>query len=144
LTFPENISKSEVLIGSFRGAFSTSNGADCTEPSDQGAVERLTASGDEPMIEIQGTASYVRNSDALPAGDDEKALLETLQHVSETNPPEASLRIWELLETPQTVETICRVLRNEFDLPPAASVEGVRIVLAELYREDLIQLSPDT
>jgi hypothetical protein len=96
------------------------------------------------MIQIEGSASYVRNPDALPVGDDEKALLETLQHISEANPPEASVRIWELLETPQTVETICRVLRNEFDLPPAASVEGVRIVLAELYREDLIQLSPDT
>jgi Coenzyme PQQ synthesis protein D (PqqD) len=96
------------------------------------------------MIEIQGSASYVRNPDALPPGGDEHALLETLQQVCEANPPEASLRIWELLETPQTVETICRVLRNEFDLPPAASVEGVKIVLAELYRDDLIQLSPDT
>jgi hypothetical protein len=96
------------------------------------------------MIHIEGSASYVRNPDALPADVDEKALLETLQHISEASLPEASLRIWELLETPQTVETICRVLRSEFDLPPAASVEGVRIVLAELYREDLIQLSPDT
>ena len=96
------------------------------------------------MIEIQGSASYVRNPEVFSAGDDEKAFLETLQHVSEANPPEASLRIWELLETPQTVETICRVLRTEFDLPPAASVEGVKIVLAELYRDDLIQLSPDT
>jgi hypothetical protein len=96
------------------------------------------------MIHIEGSASYVRNPDALPAGADEKALIESLQHINEANPPEASVRIWELLETPQTVETICRVLRNEFDLPPAASVEGVRVVLAELYREDLIQVSPDT
>jgi hypothetical protein len=49
-----------------------------------------------------------------------------------------------LLETPQTVETICRVLRNEFDLPPASCTEGVKIVLTKLYREDLIQQSPDT
>lgn len=95
------------------------------------------------MIEIKGSASYVRNPDAKTAGDD-NAVLQMLQDANDVGPPEASLRIWDLLETPQTVETICRVLGNEFDLPPAASVEGVKIVLANLYREDLIQMSPDS
>ena len=93
------------------------------------------------MNEIQGSASYVRNPDALDAAPDPRSLLE---RASDVTPPDANLRIWELLETPQTVETICRVLRNEFDLPPASCTEGVKVVLTKLYREDLIQLSPDT
>ena len=67
-----------------------------------------------------------------------------LESASDVTPPDANLRIWELLETPQTVETICRVLRHEFDLPVASCTEGVKVVLTKLYREDLIQLSPDT
>jgi hypothetical protein len=92
------------------------------------------------MNEIQGSASYVRNPDAPQAPPDPQ----TLEHASDVTPPDANLRIWDLLETPQTVETICRVLRNEFDLPPASCTEGVKVVLTKLYREDLIQLSPDT
>jgi hypothetical protein len=92
------------------------------------------------MHEIQGSASYVRNPDAPEIAPDPTAL----ERASDVTPPDANLRIWELLETPQTVETICRVLRNEFDLPPASCTEGVRVVLTKLYREDLIQLSPDT
>ena len=96
------------------------------------------------MVEIQGSAAYVRNQEAGEQRADERALLESVQEASDLTPPDANLRIWELLETPQTVETICRVLRSEFDLPPASVTEGVRIVLTQLYREDLIQLSPDT
>jgi hypothetical protein len=92
------------------------------------------------MNEIQGSASYVRNPDAPEIAPDPASL----KGASDVTPPDANLRIWELLETPQTVETICRVLRNEFDLPPASCTEGVRVVLTRLYREDLIQLSPDT
>lgn len=93
---------------------------------------------------IEGSASYVRNPDTMQGPGHESAVLQSLQHVGDISPPEASLRIWDLLETPQTVETICRVLRSEFDLTPAASIESVKVVLEELYREDLIQVSPDT
>jgi hypothetical protein len=99
---------------------------------------------EQAMVEIQGSASYVRNPDAEERRPDESAVLQSLEHANEMTSRDANLRIWELLETPQTVETICRVLKNEFDLPPASVTEGVRIVLAQLYREDLIQLSPDT
>jgi hypothetical protein len=77
-------------------------------------------------------------------GQETENLRQAIEHASEVTPPEANLRIWELLETPQTLERICRVLRNEFDLPPAACTEGVKIVMMHLYREDLIQVSPDS
>lgn len=96
------------------------------------------------MTEIEGSAAYVRNDDAAAQRSSEPALLQSIEHATDMTPPDANVRIWELLETPQTVETICRVLRHEFDLPPAACTEGVRIVMTKLYRDDLIQLSPDT
>lgn len=96
------------------------------------------------MVEISGHAAYVRNPQALESRAQDQPVLESVEHASDVTPPDANLRIWDLLETPQTVETIVRVLRNEFDLPPAACTEGVKIVLARLYREDLIQMSPDT
>ena len=49
-----------------------------------------------------------------------------------------------LLETPQTVETLCRVLRREYEVEPETCTHDVRIVLDGLLREELIQLSPDT
>ncbi|HLS80583.1 MAG TPA: PqqD family protein [Steroidobacter sp.] len=96
------------------------------------------------MKDIQSGVSYVRAPQAPAdpgAPGEEQMVLRSLQ--SDATPADALARIWELLETPQTVETICRVLTNEFDLPPASSTEGVRIVLSRLYREDLIQASPD-
>ena len=83
-------------------------------------------------------------SDAFDDRPDDGAVLLSLAEASDVTPPDANVRIWELLETPQTVETLCRVLRSEFDLSPASVTEGVRIVLTRLYREDLIQQSPDT
>lgn len=96
------------------------------------------------MSEIEGTAAYVRNEDPTTQQVDERVMLQSIEHASDVTPPDANVRIWELLGTPQTVESICRVLRSEFDLPPAACTEGVRIVMTKLYRDDLIQLSPDT
>jgi hypothetical protein len=94
------------------------------------------------MTAIEQSASYVRNLESVRRPGEERQLLQQL--AKDVTPPEALVRIWELLETPQTIETICRVLTHEFDLPPATSTEDVKIVLSRLYRDDLIQVSPDT
>jgi hypothetical protein len=83
------------------------------------------------MNEILSSASYVRCEGKSPRG----AIAEASQ---------ATQRIWELLETPQTVTTICRVLVTEGELPPERCEPQVRSFMSKLYREDLIQLSPDT
>jgi hypothetical protein len=84
---------------------------------------------DPPPIELRGADAVLR---ALPevAAD---------EHAEST-----ARRIWELLETPQTVETLVRVLRRELEMEPEACTHDVEIVLDGLLREDLIQLSPDT
>jgi hypothetical protein len=83
------------------------------------------------MHEILSSASYVRCEDKDAPGANPEA-----QH--------ATQRIWELLETPQTVATLCRVLVKEGELHAERCEPEVKSLLTKLYREDLIQLSPDT
>ncbi len=93
------------------------------------------------MTQIESAAAYVRSE--TPRDVEAQHVLAALPALRDIKPPDASVRIWELLETPQTVETICRVLNNEFDLPTDSCTQGVKLALEHLYREDLIQLSPD-
>ncbi|HEY8538924.1 MAG TPA: hypothetical protein VIL28_08655 [Steroidobacteraceae bacterium] len=88
------------------------------------------------MKEIQPTASYVQNHELLSAMSAKQAALRALcsQHP-------ATGYIWDLLATPQTVETLCRRLANEQERVP---VSEIRDSLTKLMREDLIQISPDT
>jgi len=94
------------------------------------------------MSTILISASYLQNSDR-PGSDRLGALLSICER-SPLGSTAASRRIWELLETPQTVATICRVLSHEHRLDPQMLLPAVESLLAELYESDLIQVSPDT
>ena len=96
------------------------------------------------MTAILPSAAYIQNREALRAHAEKSAALRALQERDNEALPGAQARIWELLETPQTVETITRVLANEFDARPADCVGEVTASLSRLYREDLIQVSPDS
>ena len=48
-------------------------------------------------------------------------------------------RIWELLETPQSVEALCRHLGQEFDGSPDEIAADVMSFLRELEAEGLLQ-----
>ena len=79
------------------------------------------------MHEVLTTASYVRKRKATGS------------------PPQgepAKQRIWELLSTPQTVETLCRALDDD-DLAGKDGHGYVKSVLTDLYEKELIELSPD-
>lgn len=94
------------------------------------------------MIEIRGSASYLRSPDGLI--EEKRSTLAAICERSRLGAPGTAQRIWELLETPQTISTICRVLTRERALDSDLCDPGVKSLLAQLYREDLIQLSPDT
>lgn len=84
------------------------------------------------MAEILPSASYVRN----PQGQRDRAHPAILSAMGELSGEDAT-RMWELLETPQTVDTLCRSLGKQGEEP-------IRSALAALYKEDLIQISPDS
>ena len=94
------------------------------------------------MTQILHSASYFWNDAPLPDAHD--AMLRALPESVDERTAAAAMRIWELLETPQTVETLCRVLHRELHVETETCNHDIQIVLSGLLREDLIQLSPDT
>lgn len=85
------------------------------------------------MAEILPSASYVRNPKGQQDGARRQAILSSIDQLE----GEETTRMWELLETPQTVDSLCRSLGKDIDEP-------IRSALAALYDEDLIQVSPDS
>lgn len=84
------------------------------------------------MTQILPTASYVRRRNADPAR------VQSLAEDEEFADPQVPLRVWDLLETPHTLESLRRSLgARQHDV-------DVRAVLEKLYHEDLIQISPDS
>ncbi|MFO7305469.1 MAG: hypothetical protein C0P74_008125 [Gammaproteobacteria bacterium] len=88
------------------------------------------------MTEIIPTTSYVRTPEALRDRTSEQAVLSAIRHDGSLSAAETQ-RLWELLETPQTVDSLCRVLGEH-------KYDQIRSALAALYQKDLIQVSPDT
>jgi hypothetical protein len=84
------------------------------------------------MQEISKSTSYVQNR-ALLRAETEKQ--ETLQSICERAP--STRQVWDLLQTPQTVETLSRRLEDE-------DVGDITASLTQLIREELIQISPDS
>lgn len=89
------------------------------------------------MAEILPTASYVRRRST----PEDAQVLESLD--SDQGAKDIPQRVWKLLETPQTVESLCRSLASQYGETERCDRE-VRVVLEKLYREDLIQISPDS
>jgi hypothetical protein len=52
-------------------------------------------------------------------------------------------KVWQLLDTPQTVKSLCRALSPD-ELPDPHCHGGVEAVLGRLLSQDLIELSEDT
>lgn len=91
------------------------------------------------MADILPTASYVRNPRAMQEAERQHAILATIGEQAEIGAEETA-HVWDLLETPQTVDTICRSIGADGEL----GSERIITLLAELYDKDLIQLSPDS
>lgn len=83
------------------------------------------------MKEISDSASYIQNRDLLEVEAAKQAALISL---CEQDP--ATRHVWELLETPQTVQTLSRRLDDD--------LAGITASLTKLIREELIQISPDS
>lgn len=91
------------------------------------------------MAEILPTASYVRRTRSTQDAEQQRAILTTLGEQADLDADEAT-QLWDLLETPQTVDTLCRSIGSEE--PPDS--DRITQLLADLYEKDLIQLSPDS
>jgi hypothetical protein len=94
------------------------------------------------MASILRTASYVRSDRESGARNSGVALRSIL------NDPELDRaggeRIWALLETPQTIETLCRVLSVEALAGTQLRGRAVESFLEKLYEQDLIEVTADS
>jgi Coenzyme PQQ synthesis protein D (PqqD) len=55
---------------------------------------------------------------------------------------EVGARIWQLIETPQHLETVCKQLQQEFDVAPDVCRTDVKTFLNELEKHGAIALDP--
>jgi hypothetical protein len=89
------------------------------------------------MIDQPAGTSYVRarhdGAAAAAAVDSDSALESRL----------VTQRIWDLLETPQTVDSLCRALSTD-DGDPQRYRHGVLAVMESLYDRNLIEITPDS
>ncbi len=55
---------------------------------------------------------------------------------------EVGARIWELIDTPQELGSVCAHLQREYDVPPETCRAEVETFLTELVRHGAIALDP--
>lgn len=55
---------------------------------------------------------------------------------------EVGARIWELIETPQELETVCARLQDEFEVAPDVCRAEVETFVGELVQHGAIELDP--
>ncbi len=94
------------------------------------------------MAEIRRTASYVRHEP--PRQLQREQVLRSLHRHTGVEPAGSTADIWELLETPQTVQSLARALATHTHQQAEACEGEVMEVLAQLYDADLIEIAPDT
>lgn len=95
------------------------------------------------MASILPTASYVRSSFGHSEAD-RAATLQAILKDDEWSAHRASEAVWRMLETPQTIETICRGVCDQSGTDPQTCGRIVEGLLAKLYENDLIEVLPDS
>jgi len=55
---------------------------------------------------------------------------------------EVGARVWELIETPKDIETVCAQLENEFEVEPEVCRAEVESFLNELVKHGAVALDP--
>lgn len=55
---------------------------------------------------------------------------------------EVGARIWELIDTPQEIDTVCGILEKEYDVSPEACRADVEAFLGELVKHGAAAFDP--
>lgn len=94
------------------------------------------------MAEIRTSASYVRHEPRRQLHREQ--VLRSLHHRIGFEPAQSTAEIWELLETPHTVQSLARALATHTKQQAEVCEGEVVEVLAQLYDADLIEIAPDS
>lgn len=85
-----------------------------------------------------------RRGDWLIAKVEDEFVMMSRQKVHHIGVTEVSPRIWELIETPQEIDTVCEQLRKEYVIPPDVCRAEVVTFLNELAEHGAVTLDPPT
>ena len=85
--------------------------------------------------------SMIRRKDEIISGDvDGETVLMSIEGGNYHSLNETGSRIWELLESPCTVDRIIETLKNEYDAEPEAIIREAYQFLEILLERDAIQI----
>lgn len=83
-----------------------------------------------------------RNQDWLTAMVGDELVMMSAQKGKYIGLSSVGARVWELLETPRDIESLCNELEREFDVAPAVCRAEVDAFLKELAEHGAIALDP--
>jgi hypothetical protein len=90
---------------------------------------------------IRTDITYLRNTDILATELEDEAVLLSIEKQCYFGLPATSRRIWQLLAQPQTLDSICGTLLQEYAVDDATCSREVIAFLDELNRENLIRIA---
>ena len=84
---------------------------------------------------------FVKNSDILSSTIDNEVVMMSSEKGMYYNLNPIGSRIWELLETPQTIESLCTQLMDEYDVDEATCKQETEEFIQSLSERGLIEMS---
>jgi hypothetical protein len=94
------------------------------------------------MADIQDRMVVRRQGDWLIAKIGDERVMMSRQKVHHIGITEVGARIWELIEEPQKIETVCARLLSEYSIPPEVCRAEVESFLNELLDHGAVAFDP--
>ena len=83
-----------------------------------------------------------RRGDWLTAKVGDVLVMMSRQKVNHVEVNEVGVRIWELIETPQEFDDLCRHLQQEYGIPPEICRPEVEAFVTDLAKRGAVTLDP--
>lgn len=93
------------------------------------------------MEEITLNSTITRNEDLLSGVLDDETILMSIETGSYHVINKTANRIWELLEEPKTVDEICIIILDEYDVDPETCQKEVLEFMAGLQNRKIVVVS---
>jgi hypothetical protein len=92
------------------------------------------------MTEATNQQTYKKNSTILATELEDEAVLLSIEKQCYFGLPATSRRIWELLEQPQSLDSLCSSLQQEYEVDGDTCRRDVAAFLENLSKESLVQV----
>lgn len=94
--------------------------------------------------QLPANAKFTQNNEIVFSQMDDEIVMMNLEKGEYYGISPVGSRIWELLETPQTVDDICRTLCKEYAVSPEKCTEEVLIFITQMKEKNIITIIEET